>query len=137
LVNIKEISFFAEKMKKSFFNFDFSLYNEDYDDWKGEDPVTIEEKILVEMALRVRYIRKYKHLTQLDLSSESGVPYASIRKFETTGQISFLGLLKIAHALEEFPSFEKVFNHGCIYKSIHPAFFKKRISKKEFEDIDW
>lgn len=51
--------------------------------------------------------RKQLKISQRQLAVRSGVSYASIRRFETTGDISLSSLLKIANALnclEEFIS---------------------------------
>lgn len=58
-----------------------------------------------EMALaaagRFRAARRAKKITIKTLSEKSGVPYSTIRRFERTGEISFLSLVKIASALGE------------------------------------
>lgn len=56
---------------------------------------TVEE-INLSLAKRVRKIRKRKKLSQQKLSELSGVSYGSIKRFETTGNISLLSLTKIA-----------------------------------------
>ena len=51
--------------------------------------------------------RKQLKISQRQLAVRSGVSYASIRRFETTGDISLSSLFKIANAidcLEEFTS---------------------------------
>ena len=51
------------------------------------------------LAKRVREIRKRKGFSQLQLSERSNVSFGSIKRFETTGQISLLSLTKLAVAL--------------------------------------
>ena len=57
------------------------------------------EEINLNLAKRVRTIRKRKKLSQEALSMKSGVSYGSIKRFENTGMISLLSLTKIAIAL--------------------------------------
>jgi len=57
------------------------------------------EEINLELAKRVRRIRKRRDLSQEKLSVMSGVSYGSLKRFESTGQISLLSLTKIAMAL--------------------------------------
>lgn len=58
-----------------------------------------------EMALgaarRFRAMRQAKRITIKALSERSGVPYSSVRRFESTGEISFLSLVKLTSALDE------------------------------------
>lgn len=56
---------------------------------------TVEE-INLNLAKRVKLIRKRKKLSQEQLSKASGVSYGSIKRFETTGNISLISLTKIA-----------------------------------------
>lgn len=50
---------------------------------------------------RFRKMRVSKKVTMKGLSASSGVPYSTIRRFESTGEISFLSLIKITSALGE------------------------------------
>ena len=52
-------------------------------------------------AKRFRNMRKAKNVTIKALSERSGVPYSTIRRFESTGEISFLSLVKITSTLNE------------------------------------
>ena len=61
-----------------------------------ETPEELDQKL----AQRVRKIRKRRSITQEKLASISGVSYGSIKRFETTGQISLLSLTKTAIALD-------------------------------------
>ncbi|XCP84155.1 helix-turn-helix domain-containing protein [Roseburia hominis] len=61
-----------------------------------ETPEEMDKKL----AGRVRLIRKRKNISQERLSVLSGVSYGSIKRFETTGQISLLALTRIAVALD-------------------------------------
>ena len=72
-----------------------------YDDSKFKNyyPDTAEE-LDQKLAQRVRNIRKRRSISQEKLASMSGVSYGSIKRFETSGQISLISLTKIAMALD-------------------------------------
>jgi transcriptional regulator with XRE-family HTH domain len=79
--------------------------------------VTYYEKQL-EIAKRFIVIRKNKKVSQQRLSVISGVSYASIRRFEKTGDISFASLVKIAMALQLYDDLDNLFKNRQTYKSI-------------------
>ena len=58
------------------------------------------EELDKKLAERMRRIRRRRKVSQQKLSDMSGVSYGSIKRFETTGQISLLSLTKLAMALE-------------------------------------
>lgn len=58
------------------------------------------EELDLKIAQRVRDIRKRRSISQKRLSRMSGVSYGSIKRFETTGQISLVSLTKLAMALD-------------------------------------
>ena len=51
------------------------------------------------LAEHLRNIRKRRQISQRSLADLSGVSYGSVKRFETTGQISLLSLTKLAMAL--------------------------------------
>ena len=57
------------------------------------------EEIIADVSKRIRNVRRRRKISQEQLSLMSGVSYGSIKRFESTGQISFLSLTKIAMAL--------------------------------------
>ena len=57
------------------------------------------EELDQKLADRVRNIRKRRSISQQKLAKMSGVSYGSIKRFETTGQISLISLTRIAMAL--------------------------------------
>ena len=57
------------------------------------------EEINAALASRIRQIRKRRGISQQQLSEDSGVSYGSLKRFESTGQISLLSLTRIAMAL--------------------------------------
>ena len=58
------------------------------------------EELDQKLAQRVRNIRKRRSISQEKLAAMSGVSNGSIKRFETTGQISLISLTKIAMALD-------------------------------------
>lgn len=58
-------------------------------------------EMAADVAARFRNVRKSKKITIKALSEKSGVPYSTIRRFEKTGEIAFLALVKMASALDE------------------------------------
>lgn len=75
------------------------------------------EEIDMKLAGRIRGIRKRRSISQKKLSEMSGVSYGSIKRFETTGQISLLSLTKLAFALNEVDEIRNLFTH-VPYRSI-------------------
>ena len=73
-----------------------------------------EQSVVNGIVERVKKKRKQMKLSQKQLSQKSGVTYASIRRFETTGEISLSSLLKIAHALDALKDFENIFKGQVI-----------------------
>jgi len=62
--------------------------------------VDTEAAVVLGLVARARLRRKELGLTQQGLANKSDVSYASIRKFEKTGEISLTSLMKIAAALD-------------------------------------
>lgn len=58
--------------------------------------------------------RKQMKLTQKELSVRSGVSYASVRRFENSGEISLFSLLKIANVLGVLEDFNSLFTRKAI-----------------------
>ena len=53
------------------------------------------------VADRFRSVRLSRKISLKTLSEKSGVPYSTIRRFESIGEISFLSFVKIASAIGE------------------------------------
>lgn len=66
------------------------------------------KEIMILLSKNTIALRKQERMTQKELSERSGVAYASIRKFETTGIISLESLLKISEALKRLTDFESI-----------------------------
>ena len=58
------------------------------------------EELNQKIAERFRRIRKRRSISQKKLSEMSGVSYGSVKRFESTGQISLLSLTRLAMALD-------------------------------------
>lgn len=61
------------------------------------------------IAERIRNIRKRRKISQKKLSEKSGVSLGSVKRFEQSGEISFISLTKIAIALELDSELEHLF----------------------------
>ena len=48
----------------------------------------------------MEFLRKRRKLSQQELSEKSNVSYGSIKRFETSGQISLISLTKLCVALD-------------------------------------
>lgn len=86
-----------------------------------ETPEELDQKL----AQRVRKIRKRRSITQEKLASISGVSYGSIKRFETTGQISLLSLTKIAITLDLADELRNIFTQ-VPYKDIQEVINETR-----------
>ena len=75
------------------------------------------EEINLVVAANAKKLRKRLGISQQKLSEVSGVSYASIKRFEATGNISFLSLTKIAIALDAVNGIKLIFT-DVPYKSI-------------------
>ncbi len=62
-----------------------------------------------EIGAREKARRKQKKLTQAELSAKAGVSLSSLKRFEQSGEISFVSLLKIAAVLGETEVFDSLF----------------------------
>lgn len=67
------------------------------------------EEIAKDIALAEKKKRKKRKLTQAELSARAGISVGSLRRFEQTGEISFVSLLKIAVVLGEMNQFAELF----------------------------
>lgn len=58
-------------------------------------------EMALDAAKRFRSVRRAKGITLKALSEQSGVPYSTLRRFESSGEISFVSLAKLASAMGE------------------------------------
>ena len=76
------------------------------------------EDINLNLAKRVKNIRKRRKITQKDLSNRTGISYGSIKWFERSGNISLISLTKIAMELDLSDEINQLFTN-VVYKSIN------------------
>ena len=67
-------------------------------------------EMAAEAAKRFKKLRKTKKMTIKELSERSGVPYSTVRRFESTGQISFVSLVKLTSTLDEDHQIHELFS---------------------------
>ena len=75
------------------------------------------DEINLEVAKRLRRIRRRRGFSQEELSRRSNVSYGSIKRFETTGQISLISLTKLCLVLECVDDIKQLFTN-VEYKNI-------------------
>ena len=75
------------------------------------------EEINLALARRLTVIRKRRNLSQQQLSKKSNVSFGSIKRFETSGQISLISLTKLAVALDCADEIKNLFTN-VTYNSI-------------------
>ena len=75
------------------------------------------EEINKNLAKRIKNLRKRKGISQKEISEHTGVSYGSIKRFESSGNISLLSLTKIAMELDCSDQIKDLFT-GVTYKSI-------------------
>ena len=63
------------------------------------------------IADRIRAVRKRRKISQKKLSEKSGVSLGSVKRFESSGDISLISLSKIAFALELENELERLFEN--------------------------
>lgn len=68
------------------------------------------QEMALETAHRFRLLRMSKKITIRSLSDDSGVPYSTIRRFESKGEISFVTLVKLASVLGEDEQIDSLFS---------------------------
>ena len=76
------------------------------------------ESICMGIADRATSRRKTLGLSQIQLAKRSGVSFASLRRFEATGQISLTSLVKIALCLDVKDDLYQLFKEQKVYNSI-------------------
>ena len=83
------------------------------------------EEMNLALAKRLRGIRKRRGYSQEALSEMSGVSYGSLKRFETTGQISLLSLTKLTVALGCADEIRRLFT-DVPYRSIEEVIHERR-----------
>ena len=83
------------------------------------------EELDQKLAQRIRNIRRRRSISQEKLAEMSGVSYGSIKRFETSGQISLISLTKIAIALDLANELRNLFTQAP-YKDIQEVINERR-----------
>ncbi|MBR2801540.1 MAG: hypothetical protein IKE21_02945 [Erysipelotrichaceae bacterium] len=65
-------------------------------------------EMTAEIARRFRQIRRRKKITIREVSIRSGVPYSTVRRFESTGEIALLSFVKIVSVIGEDREIERL-----------------------------
>ena len=63
----------------------------------------------LDLSKRFRSVRKAKGITIKSLSETSGVPYSTIRRFESNGEISLMAFVKMTSAMGEDAEIDRLF----------------------------
>lgn len=74
-------------------------------------------EVAATLAKRIKKIRKRKKITQVQLAQRANVSYGTLKKFEQTGEISFVSLIKIAMELNVLDEIKELFTDP-VYLSI-------------------
>ena len=83
------------------------------------------EEINISVADNTKRLRKRLKISRQKLSEMSGVSYGSIKRFEESGNISFISLTKIAIALDATNDIKNIFSN-VPYKSIQEVINEQR-----------
>ena len=83
------------------------------------------EELDQKLGQRVRNIRKRRSISQEKLAAMSGVSYGSVKRFESSGQISLISLTKIAMALDIADELRNLFTQ-VPYKDIQEVINETR-----------
>lgn len=81
--------------------------------------------ISLQLASRLKKLRKQLKLSQQEIAERSGVSLGSLKRFENTGKISLESLLKLAHYLDRLTDFENVFQPKEDFSSVEKLFTNK------------
>lgn len=79
----------------------------------------------LELARREKIKRKRMKITQKEMAERTGISLGSIKRFEQTGEISFVSLVKIADVLGEAVDFDNIFTTK-VYNSIQEVIDENR-----------
>lgn len=88
------------------------------------EEIKFPKEIAKDIAMQEKQMRKRQKLTQEDLSARAGVSLASLKRFEQTGEISFVSLIKISDILGEKDTLKQLFTNK-VYHSIQEVIDEK------------
>lgn len=81
--------------------------------------------VMNELAVKTQQLRKKNGISQLELSKRSGVSFGSLKRFETSGQISLESLLKLAYFFDRLEDFTPVFQIDVDLEKVEKLFSNK------------
>jgi len=79
--------------------------------------ISMPKDVTLLIAQRLKAHRRKRKFTQMEFASRCGVSLGSLKRFEQTGDISFLSLAKIAFALDRLDELAALFERKT-YSSI-------------------
>lgn len=91
--------------------------------------VSTSNEVARQVAARVKARRLELDLTQGALAARAGVSFATYRRFEQTGEISFKGLLQVGFALDALSDFDSLFAHRQ-YRTLDDVLNEKIATRK-------
>lgn len=81
--------------------------------------------IAIRLATKLKSIRKRRKITQKQMAARSNVSYATLRKFEKTGQISLESFIKLSMELDLTSELNNLFSTP-VYNSIEEVINEQR-----------
>ena len=82
-------------------------------------------KVLKDVALKLRILRKNAKMSQTELAQRSGVSLGSLKRFESSGSISFEALLKLSNILGRLKDFDNILEQNENISDIENLFSDK------------
>lgn len=82
----------------------------------------LPQQVLKNTAAKFKVLRRQNKYSQIELADRSGVSLGSLKRFETTGQISLESFLKLLHVLERLEEFDTILEPGEDLKAIEKLF---------------
>ena len=83
--------------------------------------------VAIRLANKIKSIRKRRKITQKQLAGRSNVSYATLRKFEATGQISLESFIKLVMELGLKDELDNLFS-SPVYNSIDEVINERKQS---------
>jgi len=79
-------------------------------------------QVLKNTAAKLKVLRRQNKYSQAELADRSGVSLGSLKRFETTGQVSLESFLKLLHVLDRLEEFDTILKLGEDLKAIEKLF---------------
>ena len=91
--------------------------------------IATPKEVALHVAARVKARRLELDLTQGALAARAGVRFATYRRFEQTGEISFKALLQLGFALDALSDFDALFAHRK-YRTLDDVLNEQNVTRK-------